>query len=50
MADANTLLLIFGSSFGGVVGVAAFLGIGIEVYRRYYMSDENELTDPQNNV
>lgn len=50
MADANTLLLIFGSSFGGVVGLAVFVGIGVEVYRRYYMPEENEFTDPQNNV
>ena len=50
MTDADTLLLIFGSSFGGVVGVAIIFGIGIEVYRRYYMPEENEFTDPQNNV
>jgi hypothetical protein len=50
MVDANTLLIIFGSSFGGVVGLAVVVGLGIEAYRRYFMPDENELTDPQNNV
>lgn len=50
MVDANTLLIIFGSSFGGVVGLAVVVGLGIEFYRRHFMPDENELTDPQNNV
>jgi len=50
MVDADTLLLIFGSSFGGIVGVAIIVGIGIEVYRRHFMPEENEFTDPQNSV
>lgn len=49
MLDANTLLVIFACSFGGVVAIAIIVGLGIEVYRRYY-PEENEFTDPQNNV
>lgn len=48
--DADKLLLIFGGSFGGVVGLTIVVGIGVEVYRRYFMPDENELTDPQSIV
>lgn len=50
MVDADTLLIIFGSSFSGVVVLAIVIGVGIETYRRYYMPDENELTDVQNSV
>jgi hypothetical protein len=44
MADANTLLVIFGSAFGAVVGVVIIVGVGVEIYRRY---GKNEFTDPQ---
>lgn len=50
MVDADSLLILFGSSFGGVVGLAIVVGIGVEVYRRYYIPEENEFRDPQNNV
>lgn len=50
MVDADSLLILFGSSFGGVVGLAIVVGIGVEVYRRHYIPEENEFTDPQNNV
>lgn len=50
MTDANTLLILFGTAFGSVIGLAIIVGVGIEVYRRYYMPEENEFTDPQNNV
>jgi hypothetical protein len=48
--DANYLLMLFGSSFGGVVGLSIVIGCSIEFYHRRYRRDENELTDPQNNV
>ena len=50
MVDADTLLMIFGGSFGGLMGLAIIVGVGIEVYRRCHMPEENEFTDPQNNV
>ena len=48
--DADKLLMIFGGSFGGVIALAVVVGLGIEAYRRYFMPDENELTEPQSNV
>ena len=50
MVDVDSLLILFGSAFGSLVLLAIVAGVAIEIYRRYYMPEENEFTDPQNNV
>lgn len=46
MYDSDKLLAIFGGSFAGLV----VLAIGYEIYRRWCLRHENELTAAQSNV